>query len=104
MSLEDLLYDFDAKVEEYVMENFREVQAADLGLDPRAAYRLYVNKEGIMVTTSQDRTMQYYGGFEYVGQEHRQEYGSEYVFYSAECSRVRGHLSHIFEDMQEYED
>lgn len=104
MSLENLLYEFDEKVQNYISKNFERVKARDLGLDDRSAHEIFVSREGIMVCRNNDRSLQYYGGFEYIDVDCRREYGSEYVFYSAEDNRVRGHLNHIYEDIQEYED
>ena len=42
-----------------------QVKPTDLGLDPRAGYRLYANDEGIAVPNSSRGPLEYYGGFEY---------------------------------------
>lgn len=69
-----------------------EVQARELGLDPRAFWGYaYVDKSAIVVTKEQARTLDYYGGFEYVDRDYRREVG-DYVFYLAEDDRVRGHI------------
>jgi len=63
--------------------------AEDLGLDPRSCYgNLYISEEGVAIKNRYDRSLQYYGGFEYVDEEYRYEIG-EYVFYSSDASRVR---------------
>ena len=73
-----------------------EVQAKQLGLDPRAFWGYaYVDKSAIVVNKDQDRSLQYYGGFEYVDKAYRREVG-DYVFYLAEDDRVREHLDHVF--------
>jgi hypothetical protein len=66
------------------------VPAVKLGLDNRSG-SLFVSPECIAVYKSNDRALQYYGGFEYVDSEYRHEMG-EFVFYSAEDDRVQGHL------------
>ncbi len=63
------------------------VEAAELGLDPRAACRtMYASPEGILVQ-GETKRLEYYGGFEYED-EYKQSYG-EFTFWSAESSRVR---------------
>ncbi len=73
-----------------------EVQAKQLGLDSRAFWGYaYVDKSAIAVIKEQDRSLQYYGGFEYVDKDYRREVG-DYVFYLAEDDRVREHLDRFF--------
>ena len=90
MSFEELLDSVDSLVRDF-MDKATEVTAEDLGLDRRAAYRLYVTDEVIAVPKGDDRVLQYYGGFEYVDKEYRRELG-DWVFYSAEDNRVASHL------------
>ena len=66
------------------------VPAKQLGLDNRCG-KLFVSPDCVGVYKGNDRTLQYYGGFEYVDKEYRHEMG-DYVFYSAEDNRVQGHL------------
>lgn len=69
-----------------------EVQAKELGLDPRAFWGYaFVDETAIVVIKEQDRSLQYYGGFEYVDEAYRREVG-DYVFYLAEDNRVRRHI------------
>lgn len=58
-----------------------EVLPQDLGLDKRAGYRLYINKEAIAVPMSNDGSLQYYGGFEYIDKAYRTAIG-DWVIYS----------------------
>jgi hypothetical protein len=72
----------------------------DLGLDARSGrvYAIGNEDEGyIIAPLSTDKSLQYYGGFEYVDKEYRHQYG-QWVFYSAEDSRVSGHLSRLTPD------
>ena len=46
-----------------------------LGLDYRAAHTIHVGTGFLAVTREADRTLQYYGGFEYVKPEHRLQLG-----------------------------
>ena len=66
------------------------VPAVKLGLDNRSG-SLFVSPDCIAVYKSNDRALQYYGGFEYVDTEYRHEMG-DFVFYSAEDDRIQGHL------------
>ena len=90
MSFEELLDSVDSLVRDF-MDKATEVTAEDLGLDRRAAYRLYITDYVIAVPKGDDRVLQYYGGFEYVDKEYRRELG-DWVFYSAEDDRVASHL------------
>ena len=74
-----------------------EVKAKQLGLDPRSFYGVaYADESAIVVSKDQDRSLQYYGGFEYVDKDYRREVG-DYVFYLAEDDRVREHLDHFLQ-------
>ena len=46
---------------------------------------------GLDIYFTARRTLDYYGGFEYVHKYYRREVG-DYVFYLAEDDRVRGHI------------
>lgn len=100
--IEDQLYDINQKVTAMVMGEMTEVQPEDLGLDRRAGYRFYVSKDAIAVPVSQDRTLQYYGGFEYVDKESRTQYG-DWVFYMASDERVIEHLEQYYDEEHEEE-
>ena len=65
---------------EYI-DGMTEVLPQDLGLDQRAGYRLFINKEAIAVPAQDARNLQYYGGFEYVDKAYRTELG-DWVIYS----------------------
>lgn len=101
----DFINDMDRKVSNYVILQFNEVQAEDLRLDRRSAYRLYVYPGGdcIAVPKRDDRNLQYYGGFEYVDDDARKEMG-EWVFYFSDDERVREHLDYYFERNEQAEE
>lgn len=81
-----------------------EVQAKELGLDARAFWGYaYVDETAIVVIKDQDRTLQYYGGFEYVDKAYRREVG-DYVFYLAEDDRVREHIERFLHSDDEVEE
>ena len=82
-------------VERNVRDNFEMVSADRLGLDIRAGYKLFVNEDAIAVAKHNDRTLQYYGGFEYVDSEYRVEMG-DFVFYMCDDERVREHIEQFY--------
>lgn len=65
------------------------------GLDPRAwSGECYVGKDVIVTTINGRKSLDYYGGFEYIDEEYVTVVG-EYVFYSAEHSRVNDVLERL---------
>jgi|TARA_R110000851_G_scaffold13665_3_gene46562 hypothetical protein len=86
------LYNIGQQIDTAVKEQMTEVKADDVGLDRRAAHRLWVTEDTIAVSKDVDRGLQYYGGFEYVDKEYRMEMG-DWVFYFADDERVADHLS-----------
>lgn len=98
--LYELMNEINSKVEGLIEEEFREVTPKDVGLDTRAGYRLFINEDFIAVSKGNRRTLDYYGGFEYVDEEYVTVLG-DYVFYSADDERVQNHLDEFF--MQENE-
>jgi len=90
-----LMKEINARVEELIDEEFREVTAKEVGLDPRSAYQLLINEDYIAIRKNNRRSLDYYGGFEYVDEEHITVLG-DYVFYSSDDERVQGHLDEFF--------
>jgi hypothetical protein len=80
--------------EEFILATSDQLSACRKVLDPRAVPgRMWYNDDILVVPNgSSIRMLNYYGGFEYVAQEERTEYG-EYTFFSAEDSRVARLLS-----------
>jgi len=87
------------------VRNMDETDAKKLGLDIRAGYRLWVDAECVVIHKSHDRSLQYYGGFEYVDSEFRVECG-DYVFYTRDGSRVEDAIDRYYgvEKKEEEED
>lgn len=101
--LNSLQWEINQKVE-VIIDEMREVKPKELGLDERAGWRLYIDEEYIAVKNDSDlKNLRYYGGFEYVDEEHVQAIG-DYVFYHSEDERVAGHLAEYFQDQEEKED
>jgi len=102
MELYELIETIELSVERHINSKMEQITPArdNIGLDPRSAYTLYISGEAIAVPKSQDRTLQYYGGFEYVDTEFRKELG-DYVFYLADDDRVAGHIERYFDKDEE---
>ena len=90
------LFDKVNDLAQEVIDECTEHQPSDLGLDPRAGSRLYVDPERTFIAVSyrDSRALNYYGGFEYIGQEYVTTLG-DWVFYSGDDERVQGHLSRL---------
>lgn len=95
MNFIELIERADELAEE-MLEGAKEARAEAFGLDSRAASKLWAGEGFIAVLRSEDRSLQYYGGFEYVDSGFRTEL-SWYVFYSAEDSRVAEHLNRVLD-------
>ena len=93
--LHELISEINSKVEGLIDEEFREVTPKEVGLDTRAGYRLFINEDFIAVSRGNRRTLDYYGGFEYVDEEHITVLG-DMVFYSSDDERVQDHLNEFF--------
>jgi hypothetical protein len=84
------MYDFLEGINESILfrtEEMEYVSPTKLGLDQRSACRVWVSDECIIVDAGDDRSMQYYGGFEYVDSQYRVAVG-DYVIYLADDGRV----------------
>ena len=71
---------------EELIEDAKLLPAEQFGLDDRCG-KLYMGEDFIAVPSHRDRTLQYYGGFEYVALDARSVVG-EFVFYSTDDDRV----------------
>jgi hypothetical protein len=98
-SIPELLEEVAATVRDYVANTMEEVKPVDLGLDPRCASVLYVSDEAIAVNVTEDRLIQYYGGFEYVHKGERVVSG-DYVFYMSSDSRISGHIKNYMDKVE----
>jgi hypothetical protein len=78
-SLEEMFEEIDSRLHD-ALEQMVMVTAADVGLDLRAGRRLWIDSQHIVVRSSDDRILQYYGGFQYVDPEYRSEFRG-YVIY-----------------------
>jgi len=94
----DLMQDLETQILNTVA-SLPEVRAEDLGLDRRAAYTLWIDEDAVIVRKSEDRTLQYFGGFEYVDSSARMECG-DYVIYTNDDSRVYDCLDYYNEQVE----
>jgi hypothetical protein len=79
-NFEGLLDNLNWVMQQFINERTEEADAKKVGLDPRAAYRLYVGDDCIIVKRSEDGTLQYYGGFEYIDKHLRHAIGDFVVY------------------------
>jgi hypothetical protein len=98
MDLFDLI-DNVTEITDNFVATMGKVNPEQLGLDHRCG-SLFITPDCIGTYKDRDRALQYYGGFEYVGKEHRYEMG-DYVFYSHEDKRVSDCLEHYLNIMDE---
>jgi len=79
MNTYEFLNDINAQIENQVTK-MKQVTAFELGLDPRAGSRFYIDDHCIVVHRTSERNLRYYGGFEYIDDEFRVQVG-DYSFY-----------------------
>jgi hypothetical protein len=101
MNLTELLELIQSEMKTIISEA-KQVRAVEIGLDSRCG-TLYVVDEGILVPLHNNKTVQYYGGFEYIKAEHITQLG-QYVLYSSEAKRVESCLCHLQKDEDEEND
>lgn len=98
VSAYDMIDDVSDVSRIYVETKMKEVKPSLLGLDKRSASKIYIDAECIAVKVSEDKLLQYYGGFEYVDRADKNQVGS-YVFYFATSDRVYRCLTNYKESM-----
>jgi hypothetical protein len=99
MSVFDLIDKFNVEITNFISTDMAKVNAKDIGLDERCGY-LFIDHDCIAVRKNSDRTLQYYGGFEYVDKEYRREVG-DWVFYFSEDSRIARHIDQWQDEINE---
>ena len=97
------MWELQEQIEQMVDQYFEDasgqrVSAEDVGLDSRAGY-LFISTEEGWIASRNIRSLEYYGGFEYIGIEYRMTVG-EITFYSADHSRVADAIEY-YNDLQE---
>jgi hypothetical protein len=74
----------------------RSGRADEFGLDRRSASLIFTDGEIIVVHESDDRSLQYYGGFEYIDSEFRLHMG-QWVIYMRDDDRVQDCIDAFYE-------
>ena len=98
------MWELEQQVEELVSQYIEESEAAsvfgdDVGLDYRAG-RVYVSvNEDFVAVSGNVRTINYYGGFEYIDSDYITTIG-HMTFYSGETSRVRECIEYYIENTE----
>ena len=100
------MWELQEQIEQVVDQYFEDasaqrVSAESVGLDARAGYVFISTEEG-WIASSNARSLEYYGGFEYIGIEYRITVG-EITFYSNDHDRVADALEY-YEALQEQDD
>jgi len=97
------IYDVIDQINDKMRERLKEMfycMPEELGLDNRAGYRLWCDRDSIIVDKQHDRSLQYYGGFEYCDKDYRHELG-DYVIYTADDDRVEEHIAEFYNNQDE---
>ena len=98
----ELQEQIECMVDQYFEDaSAQRVSAEAVGLDCRAGY-LFVSTEEGWIASRNTRSLEYYGGFEYIDIEYRTTIG-EITFYSSDHSRVSDAIEH-YEEQQQQED
>jgi len=96
----DMIDSVNEVVERNIRNNFTQESATKLGLDQRCG-RLYVdvNDQVIAVHTYNLRTVDYYGGFEYIKEGEGRVTCGEYTFFTTESERIADCFEALADDM-----
>ena len=99
------MWELQEQIEQMVDQYFEDseaqrVSAEAVGLDHRAGYVFISTEEG-WIASRNTRSLEYYGGFEYIGAEYRVTVG-EITFYSSDHGRVADAIEY-YNDVQERE-
>ena len=101
------MWELQEQIERMVDEYFEDseaqrVSAEAVGLDSRAGYVFISTEEG-WIASRNTRSLEYYGGFEYISEEYRVTVG-EITFYSSDHSRVADAIEYYNDEHQRRED
>ena len=97
------MWELEQKVEELVNSYIEEseavcVNADQVGLDYRCGM-VYISVADDFVAVSGNRSIDYYGGFEYIDSDYKTVIGNM-TFYSGEHSRVRDCIAYYIENTE----
>jgi hypothetical protein len=82
-----------------ILSECKYVSSRELGLDGRCGL-VYIDEDSIVVHKSNNKSIRYYGGFEYINDEDIVEVG-DFVIYLNNNSRVENCLEHYNESQEE---
>lgn len=96
----DMFYDIDddvnSMIERRIADDCKVGDSKMTGLDERAFSTFWFHPDCIIIPADRRRSLDYYGGFEYIDSDHVRQYGY-YVIYSAEADRVQEVLANLME-------
>ena len=69
------------------VQGMERIAASKLGLDDRCG-RVYIDRDDQVIVVQGSRSIDYYGGFEYIKEGEGRITVGDYTFYVAECDRV----------------
>ena len=84
----DMIDAVNEVVERNIRNNFIQVPASDLGLDIRCG-RVYADVASEVIAVECSRSIDYYGGFEYIKEREGRITLGDYTFYTTESGRVQ---------------
>jgi hypothetical protein len=85
----DMIDAVNEVVERNIRNNFEQVPASDIGLDIRCGrVMIDVNDQVIAVPNHNIRSIDYYGGFEYVKEGEGRVTVGDYTFFTADNDRI----------------
>lgn len=90
MEFYEMFAEVEGKVAEFI-DNATKIDPERCGLDKRSGFNIFITEDVIACRRSDDKSLQYYGGFEYVQNEYRSVLG-DYVFYDGQDERVQEHI------------
>lgn len=90
MEFYEMIAEVEGKVAEFI-DTATRINPEICGLDRRAGFNIFITEDVIACRRSDDKSLQYYGGFEYVQDEFRSVLG-DYVFYDGQDERVQEHI------------
>ena len=95
----ELQENIEIMVDQYFEDaSAQRVSAEAVGLDARAGY-LFISTEEGWIASRNTRSLEYYGGFEYIGTDYKVIVG-EITFYSEDHSRVADAIEY-YNDLQQ---
>lgn len=96
--IQELDDQISAIVTKYITEECKKGDSYQLPshMDARAFGKFYWNYDCIIVPAANRKSLDYYGGFEYIDSDYVKQYG-DYVIYSAEADRVQEVLEALFD-------